>query len=231
MATGDSLPEAFKLEGVSNYQTWKMRMKLLLLKENTWQYVEPTGSNIPRPGEGADIAAGRVRALYSICMSCREGPFSKISACVEPRNAWNLLASTYQQQTNAGRLMLKDKLSTLRLQDGASVTEYIQQIESIQSELRGLNSEVPDTELVERIINNLPSSFDHVYQNILGLNALPNFADLTARLLQAETRAKFRNSNEGGTRDDALAVRMQNLFLLSRQSQRGGFSSRGASHG
>ena len=229
MATGDSLPEAFKLEGLSNYQTWKMRMKLLLLKENTWQYTDPTSGNIPRPGEGADVAASRVRALYSICMSCREGPFSKISSCVEPRAAWNILASTYQQQTNAGRLMLKVKLNGLRLQEGASVTDYIRQIECLQSELRGLNSEVPESELVERMVNNLPPSFDYVYQNVLGLNALPSFADLTARLLQAETRAKFRSGNEGGSHNEALALRMQNMSLQS--GQRSSFSPGGGHHG
>jgi hypothetical protein len=39
MAT-DSLLEMFKLDG-TNYQTWKVRMKLLLMKEGTWQYVNP----------------------------------------------------------------------------------------------------------------------------------------------------------------------------------------------
>lgn len=41
----DSLPEAFKFDG-TNYQTWKARMKLFLMKEGTWKCVVPIGEPI-----------------------------------------------------------------------------------------------------------------------------------------------------------------------------------------
>ena len=49
--------------------------------------------------------------------------------------------------------MLKDKLSSMRLLEGASVKEFIRQIQEIQAELRGLGDAIPDVELVERIVN------------------------------------------------------------------------------
>lgn len=59
----------------------------------------------PIVGESADIAAARVKALYSICMSCREDTYSKIAASSNSREAWNLLAVTYQSANNASRLI------------------------------------------------------------------------------------------------------------------------------
>ena len=208
MAT-DSLPEGFKLDG-TNYQTWKVRMKLLLMKEGTWQYVNPQGGNPPVAGEPPAITAERIKSLHSLFMSVKENVFSNIQECTDPIVAWETLERLYQQNSNAGKLMLKDRLRSMRLHDGASVKEFVRQIQEIQAELRGLGEPVPDTEIVERIVNTLPPSYDSVYQNILGLNVMPTFADLIARLLQAEARAQFRGAM-GGTREDALAVRMQQL--------------------
>ena len=208
MAT-DSLPEGFKLDG-TNYQTWKVRMKLLLMKEGTWQYVNPQGGNPPVAGEPPAITAKRIKSLHSLFMSVKENVFSNIQECTDPIIAWETLERLYQQNSNAGKLMLKDRLRSMRLHDGASIKEFVRQIQEIQAELRGLGEPVPDTEIVERIVNTLPPSYDSVYQNILGLNVMSTFADLTARLLQAEARAQFRGAM-GGTREDALAVRMQQL--------------------
>jgi hypothetical protein len=122
-------------------------------------------------------------------MFVKDNVFSNISECTDPIVAWTTLAPLYQQNSNAGKLMLKDKLRSMRLLEGASVKDFIRQIQEIQAELRGLGDPIPDVELVERIMNMLSPSFDSVYQNILGLNAMPSFADLTARLLQVETRA------------------------------------------
>jgi hypothetical protein len=187
-------------------------MKLLLMKEGTWQYVNPQGGNPPVAGEPPAVVAERVKGLHSLFMSVKENVFSNISECTDPIVAWTTLATLYQQNSNAGKLMLKDKLRSMRLLEGASVKEFIRQIQEIQAELRGLGDAIPDVELVERIVNTLPPSFDSVYQNILGLNAMPTFADLIARLLQAETRAQFRGTMNP-SREDALAVRMQQLML------------------
>jgi hypothetical protein len=151
-------------------------------------------------------------------MSVKENVLSNISECTDPIVAWTTLATLYQQNSNAGKLMLKDKLRSMRLLEGASVKDFIRQIQEIQAELRRLGDPVPDVELVECIVNMLPPNFDSVYQNILGLNTMPTFADLTARLLQAETCAQFRGTMNP-SREDALAVRMQQLTLPNQGGQ------------
>lgn len=200
MASEDVLPESFKLEGIRNYQSWQGRMRFLLRKEGTWGYIDPAVDNPPIDGEPDYVVAARVRGLYSICMSCKDGPCSIITACSDPREAWNLLAATYKSApmlpaapTNvAQRLLLKAKLHSLRVHKTGSVQEYLCQIEDIQSELRSIEAEMSETSLVELMIITLPPSFDFVYQDILGLNEIPTFADMSARLLHAEARGKFR---------------------------------------
>jgi transposase InsO family protein len=206
MASGDC-PESSKLTGFSNYQTWKFRMKMVLLRNNVWQYVDPAGKNVPVPGEPADVAQGRVKALTDIVLSVKEDIYFIIQSCVDPRDAWNKLAARYQTGNNASRLMLKDKLNSIRLHEGGSVSEYLTQLQSIQAELVGIGQQVPEAEVVERMLNSLPPSFDSVYQSFCTNAVLPTFEQVSARLLQDESRNKMRAGLVSGTRDEALALR------------------------
>jgi hypothetical protein len=69
MTQGDILPDAQKLTG-DNYQTWNSHCKLLLRKENTGQNVDLVGTNLPVAGEANVVKQARVKALFSINMSC-----------------------------------------------------------------------------------------------------------------------------------------------------------------
>ena len=56
MTSSETLSDSQKLTGVNNYQTWKVKCKLLLMKENTWKYTDPTNNNRPVEGKSEDVA-------------------------------------------------------------------------------------------------------------------------------------------------------------------------------
>lgn len=86
MIQRDVLPNAQKLTG-ENYQTWKSQCKFLLMKEGSWKYVDFAGTNNPTAGEADGIVQGRVKALYSINMSCCEDVFNTLADFTDPRAA------------------------------------------------------------------------------------------------------------------------------------------------
>ena len=95
-----SLPKMFKLDS-TNYQTWKVRMKLLFMKEGTWQYINPQRGNPPVIGEPPIVVAERLKDLHSLFMSAKENVFSNISEYSDPIVVWTTLAILYQQNNNA----------------------------------------------------------------------------------------------------------------------------------
>ena len=109
--------------------------------------------------------------------------------------------------------MLKDKLASLRLIEGGSVAEYLRQIQAIQSELTSMNVATSEPEIVERIVNILPPSYDSVYTYVIGLANLPLLADITARLLQAEAQIQYRQGQTGIVKEEALAVAFRNNLV------------------
>jgi hypothetical protein len=213
MTQGDILPDAQKLTG-ANYQTWKSRCKLLM-KEGTWKYVDPAGTNTPIAGEADDIVQARVKALYSINMSCHEAIFNTLAEFTDPRAAWKNLQTQFASASNASRLMLLDKLNALRLQEGGSVSEYLKQINEIKLELKGVGHDISETDLVERMLGTLPASYESVYQQVSGLTAIPTLENMSTRFLQAETQLHFRQASTGilPTNVEALAARFQRNSL------------------
>ena len=119
--------------------------------------------------------------------------------------------------------MLKDKLAVVCLVEGGSVVEYLQQIQEIQIELATMNATASESEIVERIINTLPAGHDSVYTYVTGLPVLPSLADVSSRLLQAETRMKYRSGSSSMAKTEALALQFRNSAFGRPQSNRSSF--------
>jgi hypothetical protein len=187
----------------------------MMMRDNVWRYVDPTVRplNPPVAGEPDDVALARIKTLSIIGLNCKEDVYQGIKDVLDPREAWNRLSTSFQSTNNASRLMLKDKLASLRLTEGGSVAEYLRQIQGIQAELTSMNIAAFEPEIVERIVNTLPPSYDSVYTYITGLAALPSLADISARLLQAEAQMQYRQGQTSIIKEEALVVAFRNTSL------------------
>ena len=74
------------------------------------------------------------------------------------------------------------------------MTKCLRQIREIQLELDGIMHCVLDVDIVDRMLNTLLLSYDHIYQQISGLNVLLIFHNTSVRLIQAETCGKMHAS-------------------------------------
>jgi hypothetical protein len=97
-------------------------------------------------------------------MSCREDIFNELAEITDPQVAWTTLKDRYEKANNASRLMLLDKLNAVRLPEGGSVQEYVKRIQEIKLHLKGVGHTISESDLVERMLGTLPTSFDPVYQ-------------------------------------------------------------------
>ena len=132
------------------------------MKRSTSQYINPQGDNPPILRESPTIIAERVKSLHSLFILVMESVFSNIQECIDPIVAWKILEQLYQQNSNASKFMLKNRLQSMHLHDGASDKEFVQQIQEIQVEVRGLKEAILDIESIEHIVNTLLPSYDSV---------------------------------------------------------------------
>lgn len=89
----------YKIEklGHENYNAWSFKTKLLLMKEEVWDVIEPGVSPIPM------TAAYRLReqkVLQIIAFSCHDNQLVHIKRCNGGKEAWAALKSHHQHINN-----------------------------------------------------------------------------------------------------------------------------------
>ena len=58
-------------------------------------------------------------------MSCKEDIFNTLANIIDPQAMWNALKDHFEKVNNASRLILLDKLYSVKLPDGGSMHEYL----------------------------------------------------------------------------------------------------------
>jgi hypothetical protein len=197
-AESQSMSETTKLAGVSNYSVWRFRVKNILQKEDLWAVVEPPplapGTVVPI--ETADQAVARVRreqkALSIICLSVRDEVIPNIVNEVSPVDCWRKLTALYENRSTSRKILLKNKLSSLRMAEDGQVAQFLQQVQEVINQLASIGEVVSDTDLVTMVLNSLPESWDGLASSLVYRAQIPTFTEVSGLMLQEELRREIK---------------------------------------
>jgi len=205
------VPESMKLAGPANYIIWSYKVKLLLMQEGLWKFIEPANSdqtgaassdqsgsvtNGPAP-EGrtpANIekeAEQRFRAGRLIISTVRDSIILSVIHLTDPQDIWRRLKNMCDVKNSSRRLSLKEQFYTLRLSEGKAVGEHLQQVNLIVTQLANLGIATSDEDLVDQTLNSLPKSWATFRQIQKGRDHPPSFPELEGLLLQEELSRKI----------------------------------------
>lgn len=76
-----------------------------------------------------------------------------------PVELWITLQKKYQASTIQRKLDLRSELWLLSYSDGDSMEDYLKKIEKLIMDLGSIGEEVPDKELIQIVLRNLPDSW------------------------------------------------------------------------
>jgi len=86
----------------NNYNVWSLRMKMLLIKENLWSYVDGKDD-----GEKEDTG---LKALSSIVLMIDNEQLTHVAECSNGRDAWKILQKFHQNRSVGHKIRLYKKL-------------------------------------------------------------------------------------------------------------------------
>lgn len=201
------IADSSKLEGIPNYSVWEFKVRSVLNRDDVWKLVDPPPGTVA-PTDPAEIAALEIqkkKALTIIALSVKDNVIPYISHITEPDVCWKVLQDLYSNKTNSRKLLLKRKLTNLKMEEGTIVSQFLQQLKELVNELACVGEILNDAELVERTLMALPESFEGLVNNIMYRETLPSLAALTVILLQEETRRELRGSKK--IENEALLVK------------------------
>lgn len=209
-----------------NFSLWKMRIQAILRKDNCLEAI--TG----RPTTVTDDAKWKQMdgdAIANIHLTLADEVLSSIEEKTSAKEIWDHLVKLYQAKSLHSKIFLKRKLYSLRMEESSSVTEHINKLNTLFSQLKALDHKIEPNERAELLLQSLPDSYDQLIISLTN-NKLTEeliFDDIAAAVLEDESR---RNNKEDKTASshqaEALAV------MSGRSGERGpsGSHKRGGSN-
>lgn len=125
-----------KLQGSSNFHTWKFAVTNVLEIEDLEKCILDVGT-------GAD-AAKLKKAKNILSLSVDQTIFVHIQNCKSPLEIWNTLKRMYEDKGLARKIGLLRNLISIRLESCTNMQDYVDKIVSTSNKLTGVGFDISD---------------------------------------------------------------------------------------
>ncbi|KAH9663295.1 hypothetical protein KPL70_019630 [Citrus sinensis] len=199
-----------------------MKMKAVLRKNNCLVAIGE------RPMEITDDKWNEVdgNAISDLHLALADGVLSSVAEKNTAKEIWDTLTKLYEAKSLHNKIFLKRKLYTLRMAESTMVTDHINTLKTLFSQLTMLGHNIKENERAELLLQSLPDSYDQLIINLTNNNLVDSlvFDDVAASVLNEESRRKNKENRQASSQQaDALSV------TRGRSTERG--SSGSQSHG
>ncbi|XVF74128.1 hypothetical protein PTKIN_Ptkin13bG0035100 [Pterospermum kingtungense] len=220
-----------------NYPYWKNKIELFIQANDyeVWRLIV-NGPQIPmKMVDGRsmvkdesewnieDIKKAQLNAKALHTLFCALGPseYNRVSMCASAKEAWDKLEVTHEctnqvKETRIGMLTLDYEL--FKMLSNESITKMFDRFTNIINGLKGLGKTYPNKEMVKKLLNSLPKSWEAKVTTIKeskDLNTLP-LNELIGSLLTHEM--KLMHGQESNKRV-GIALKSTTLFYYLRFAQ------------
>ena len=186
----DEVKYSFKKLSNDNYENWKYKMELYLMKEGLWQIVSK-----PKP-EQVDNAwtENDTKAKAIIGLSVDDSQIVHLRGKETAFEFWSALKNQHQKSNLCNRVSLLKRLCKMKLDDSGNVESYLLLFINLCDKLAGIGQSLDEDLKVALLLSGMPESFNGV---VMALEVRAD-ADLTFELV------KEKLIQEGYRRNDSV---------------------------
>ena len=134
-----------------NYRTWSVRMKMLLIKENLWKYIDSESANDPEKS---------LKALSHIVLMVDNDQLVLLASANSGKEAWKILADHHLNKSTGYKARLIKKLFKMELQKGETMQKHLQRMFAIIDELKNADVNFEDTLIVSAMLSSLGNDYE-----------------------------------------------------------------------
>ncbi|KAE8656252.1 Retrovirus-related Pol polyprotein from transposon TNT 1-94 [Hibiscus syriacus] len=171
-----------------NFSLWKLKMKVILRKDGCLAAINE------RPVDFADdIKWNEIdgNAMANFHLALADEVLSNIEEKKTAKEILDHLIKLYEATSLHNKIFLNRKLYTLRMPESTSVTEHLNTLNTLFSQLTSLSCKIGEQERAELLLQSLPDSYDQLIINLTNSNVTSLvFDDIAAAVLQEENRSK-----------------------------------------
>jgi hypothetical protein len=200
-----SVPVEDRLDGASNFNSWKSRLLITLEESDLMKFVEEV---VPEPDDASEKSQWKkndARARRIIIYSVRDHLIPHISKLKTTKEMFDALKKLFESNNTNRAIALKHQLQNVKMTKADTIATFFMKISEIRDQLGTIGEIISDRELVMLTLNGLPSHWEPFIQSISGRSKLPKFDRLWADCTQEETRLAARGA-QGSHHDESHAL-------------------------
>ena len=174
-----------------NFETWKIQMKALLIKNDSWTYVN--GKNVkPQLKEGDEESAKQCakwddldeKSKADIILCIAPSELKQVKHCKTSSELWNKLEEIYQSKGPARKASLLKSLIQLRMNDADDIRGHLRTFFDIVDKLSEMDITVDQDLLAIMLLYSLPSTFENFRCAIESRDELPSVESLRVKIVE-----------------------------------------------
>jgi predicted flap endonuclease-1-like 5' DNA nuclease len=180
-----------------NYDTWKMQMEALLIKNDAWSYVN--GAMVKPAVVVGDVESEAAaqqwvrndsKAKSDIILAINPSELKQIKGCGSSREVWLKLEGIYQSKGPARKATLLKQLTLQRMEESGDVREHIDMFFDAVDKLQEMEVEINRDLLAIMLLYSLPDSFENFRCAIESRDHLPTPDVLRVKIIEESNARK-----------------------------------------
>jgi hypothetical protein len=195
-----------RLDGASNFSSWKSRLQVTLEEDDLLDVVTKTLPATTTDIEKKIRKEEDVKARKLIIYSVRDHLLPRIANLKTTYEMYEALKEMFESDNTLRALTLKSQLQSTKMTKGDTVSIFFMKLSEIKEQLETIGEIMSDRELVLTTLQNLPKSWEPFLQSISGREALPTFDRLWTDCTQEELRLRNRGVEDSSEENHALAL-------------------------
>ncbi|KMQ86259.1 retrovirus-related gag-pol polyprotein [Lasius niger] len=208
-----------------NYDTWKMQMEALLIKNDAWAYVNGEYKKPPLiEGDANSEAQIKIwikndnKARSDIILSISPPELKQVKGCTTSREVWQKLESIYQSKGPARKATLLKQLILQRMEDGGDVHEHTRKFFDTVDKLNEMEVEINPDLLSIMLLYSLPPSFQNFRCAIESRDVLPTPEILRIKITE---ESDARKSDSHTVTQNAMVANKRNQMRRHQGNEKG----------
>lgn len=194
---------SFPLLNNSNYSTWKVRMQMLLIRDDYWFAIDEPK---PEPVSTSWKQANQ-KALATIVLGLSDNQMQLVKNVTSAKDAWVKLKAHHESATMTSRVSLLKRICNLNMTEDQEMEKHLFELEELFNRLQCAGQQMDTSLQIALILRSVPDSYSGL---VTALESRKD-EDLSIELVKQKLVDEWQRRSErfgSSAKTDERAMRM-----------------------
>jgi hypothetical protein len=205
-----------RLDGISNYLQWKVRLSAVLKENKIYSYVSSVVAAPAADPVALDLhEVKEARAQRIILDGVKDHLIPHLAEKKTAKEMWDALKNLFEAKNENRKMALRAKLHDTKMGKEESVSSYLTRVAQVKDELAAVGEVTSDSELVRIALNGFTKDWEVFVKCVVGREHLPDWSRLWDDFTQEEIRERSQSSDQKTDRAE------ENIALAAKSKKKG----------